>query len=184
MQDRFRPDCRPARRRALRAVVLASLSLAVPFAPAAWAAVPRSIALYHTHTGERLDVVYFEQGAYVDAALTELNRLLRDFRTGEICAIDARLFDTLHALNLVCGAGRFEVISAFRSPRTNTRLRQRSEGVATNSLHTSGRAIDVRLAGRDTRWLRDAAIALGRGGVGFYAGSDFVHLDTGRARNW
>jgi uncharacterized protein YcbK (DUF882 family) len=184
MQDRFRPDSRPARRRALRAFGLASMSLAMPFAPAAWAAAPRSIALYHTHTGERLSLVYFEQGEYVGAALAELNRLLRDFRTGEACAIDARLFDTLHALNLACGTGRFEVISAFRSPRTNAMLRRRSEGVATNSLHTSGRAVDVRLAGRDTRRLRDAAIALGGGGVGFYAGSDFVHLDTGWPRSW
>jgi uncharacterized protein YcbK (DUF882 family) len=184
MQDRFRTEPRYARRRALQALGLASLSLALPFSPAAWAAAPRSISLYHTHTGERLNVVYFDQGEYVGEALAELNRMLRDFRTGDVCAIDARLFDTLHALNLACGSGRYEVISGFRSLHTNAMLRSRSDGVASNSLHTSGRAIDVRLAGRDTRRLRDAALALGGGGVGFYPGSDFVHLDTGRPRTW
>jgi uncharacterized protein YcbK (DUF882 family) len=184
MQDRSRTAAPSARRRTLQALGLASLSLALPFSRAAWAAVPRSISLYHTHTGERLNVVYFASGAYVGEAVAELNRMLRDFRTGEVCDIDVRLFDQLHALNLACGAGRFEVISAFRSVRTNAMLHSRSDGVATNSLHTSGRAIDVRLTGLDTRRLRDAAIALGGGGVGFYAQSDFVHLDTGRPRTW
>jgi uncharacterized protein YcbK (DUF882 family) len=184
MQDRSRPDTRPARRRALQALGLALLSLALPYSPAARAAAPRSISLYHTHTGEQLSVVYFERGEYVGAALSELNRMLRDFRTGEACAIDAHLFDTLHALNLACGSGRFEVISAFRSLRTNAMLRRHGDGVAAHSLHTAGRAIDVRLTGRDTQRLRDAAIALRTGGVGFYAASDFVHLDTGHPRTW
>jgi uncharacterized protein YcbK (DUF882 family) len=184
MQDRSEIATPPARRRTLRMLGLASLSLALPFSRSAWAAAPRSISLYHTHTGEQLNVVYFEGGQYVGEALAELNRVLRDFRTGDVCEIDARLFDQLHALNLACGPGRFEVISAFRSERTNAMLHSRSDGVATHSLHMSGRAIDVRLAGRDTRRLRDAALALGRGGVGFYAQSDFVHLDTGRPRTW
>lgn len=184
MQDCYRIDDHRARRRALKAFGLGALALALPFSPAAWAAAPRSISLYHTHTGEKLSLVYFERGEYVGAALSELDHLLRDFRTGDACAIDPGLFDTLHALNLACGAGRFEVISAFRSLKTNAMLRSRSDGVAGNSLHTSGRAIDVRLGGRDTRRVRDAAIALGRGGVGFYPGSDFVHLDTGRVRTW
>jgi uncharacterized protein YcbK (DUF882 family) len=178
------PSAPGARRRALRVLGFASLSLALPFSPTAWASAPRSISLYHTHTGEQLNVVYFERGGYIGEALAELNRMLRDFRTGDLCEIDARLFDELHALNLACGPGRFEVISAFRSLRTNAMLHSRSDGVATNSLHTQGRAIDVRLTGRDTRRLRDAAIAVGAGGVGFYAGSDFVHLDTGRPRTW
>lgn len=172
----------PCRRRFLQALGLASLGLAV--APRAWAEAPRSISFYHTHTSERLSLVYFERGEYVPEALASINNLLRDFRTGDTTDIDARLFDTLHALNLACGAGTFEVISAFRSPHTNAMLRSRSNGVAKNSLHTQGRAIDVRLAGCDTRKLRDAAIALGAGGVGYYAASDFVHLDTGRVRAW
>lgn len=173
-----------ARRRALRVFGWASLSLALPFSPAAWAAAPRSISLYHTHTGERFDAVYFEDGEYRPDAVAELNHLLRDFRTGESCAFDATLFDTLHALNLACGEGTYEVVSAYRSERTNRMLRQHSRRVATNSLHISGRAIDVRLAGRDTRRLRDAALALKQGGVGYYARSNFVHLDTGPFRTW
>ncbi len=172
----------PRRRCFLQAFGLAAAGLAV--APRAWAEAPRSISFYHTHTSERLSVVYFERGAYVPEALASINALLRDFRTGAATAIDVRLFDTLHALNLACGAGTFEVISAFRSPQTNAMLRGRSRGVATNSLHTQGRAIDVRLAGRDTRHLRDAAVALAAGGVGHYASSDFVHLDTGPFRTW
>jgi uncharacterized protein YcbK (DUF882 family) len=172
------------RRRLLKSVGLVGLGLALPFADRAWAVAPRSISFYHTHTGERLTAVYFEGGRYVPAALSSFNGLLRDFRTGDVTELDARLFDTLYALNLACGPGAFEVVSAFRSPRTNDMLRSRGGGVATNSLHTQGRAIDVRLAGRDTRRLRDAAVALRHGGVGYYARSDFVHLDTGRFRTW
>jgi uncharacterized protein YcbK (DUF882 family) len=175
---------RVRRRRALRALGLGALALAAPFSPRAWASTPRSLAFYHTHTAERLSVVYFAGGDYVPEALAALNTLLRDFRTGDVCAIDARLFDTLHALNLACGSGTFEIISGFRSAPTNEALRRHSSGVAGNSLHLQGRAIDVRLTGRDTQRLRDAAIALGRGGVGYYAQSDFVHLDTGRPRTW
>jgi len=174
--------CIAPRHRFLRMAALACFGLSI--APRAWAAAPRSIAFYHTHTGERANLVYFEHGAYVPEALASLNSLLRDFRTGEAAEIDPRLFDTLHALNLACGAGTFEIISAFRSPHTNAMLRSRSHGVAKASLHTQGRAIDVRLAGCDTRKLRDAAMALGAGGVGYYASSDFVHLDTGRVRTW
>ena len=168
----------------LKAFSLASFSLALPFAPSARAAAPRSISFYHTHTGERLSAVYFEAGSYVPDALQAMNHLLRDFRTGDVCEIDPPLFDTLHALNLACGAGTFEIVSGFRSLRTNAMLRSHSNGVATHSLHTQGRAIDVRLTGRDTRRLRDAALALAQGGVGYYAGSDFVHVDTGRPRTW
>ncbi len=184
MQDFPRPPRDQARRRALTALGAASLALALPCPRTAWAAAPRSISLYHAHTGEHLSLVYFERGGYVGAALAELDHLLRDFRTDDVCAIDPALFDTLHALNVACGQGRFEVISGFRSLKTNAMLRSRSDGVASNSLHTRGCAIDVRLTGRDTRRLRDAAIALGRGGVGFYPASDFVHLDTGRVRTW
>jgi uncharacterized protein YcbK (DUF882 family) len=92
--------------------------------------------------------------------------------------------DALFALRLVCGGGRFEIISGYRSPQTNGMLRKATSGVAARSLHLEGRAIDVRLAGFDTARLRDAAIALGRGGVGYYRNSDFIHLDTGRVRTW
>jgi uncharacterized protein YcbK (DUF882 family) len=185
MQDLARPHLVATHRRhVLRALGLGALALALPFAPEAWATAPRSISFYHTHTGERLSLVYFDAGNYLPDALASLNRLLRDFRTGDMSEIDARLFDTLHALNLACGPGTYEIISGFRSVRTNALLRSHSNGVANNSLHTQGRAIDVRLTGRETRRLRDAAVALAQGGVGYYASSDFVHLDTGRARTW
>jgi uncharacterized protein YcbK (DUF882 family) len=177
-------DKMAGRRRALRAFGCAALSLALPFAPVAWAAAPRSISLVHAHTGERFDAVYFDQGEYQPEAIAELSRLLRDFRTGEVCAFDPRLFDVLHALNLACGEGTYQVVSAFRSQQTNAMLRRQSRRVATNSLHVSGRAIDIRLPGRDTRRLRDAALALQQGGVGFYPRSNFVHLDTGPVRSW
>jgi uncharacterized protein YcbK (DUF882 family) len=172
------------RRRMLRAFGLASLSLVLPFSPAAWAAAPRSISLYHTHTGERFESVYFEQGEYLPEALSALRHLLRDFRTGDLCEFDPRLFDMLHALNLACGEGTYHVVSAYRSERTNQMLRQQSRRVAKDSLHLTGRAIDVRLDGRDTRRLRDAALALREGGVGYYGRSNFVHLDTGPFRTW
>ena len=136
------------------------------------------------HTGEHFDGVYFVDGEYVPGALAEISRLLRDFRTGDVCEYDARLMDTLHALNLACGEGSYEVVSAYRSEQTNRMLRRQSRRVAKDSLHMSGRAIDVRLAGRDTRRLRDAALALQQGGVGYYARSNFVHLDTGPVRRW
>jgi len=173
-----------ARRRVLRAFGWAALSLALPFAPAAWAAAPRSISLYHTHTGERFEAVYFENGEYLPDAVAELSRVLRDFRTGDVCGFDPQVFDTMHALNLACGEGTYEVISAFRSEQTNKMLRAQSKGVAKDSLHISGRAIDVRMPGRETRRLRDAALALQRGGVGYYPRSNFVHLDSGPVRSW
>ena len=182
---RFGSECQNAARRgALRIFGWAALSLALPFAPAAWAAAPRSISLYHTHTSERFEGVYFEGGEYLPDAVAQLSHLLRDFRTGDVREFDARLFDTLYALNLACGEGTYEVVSAFRSQRTNQMLRMQSRRVAKDSLHVSGRAIDVRMSGRETRRLRDAALALQQGGVGYYARSNFVHLDTGPVRTW
>lgn len=176
----------PHRANARRRLFLQGLAL-TPFGlariPAAHAAAGRALAFRHTHTGERLEIAYFAHGEYVPAALARIDWLLRDFRTGDARRMDTRLLDTLHALAPL-GGGEFEIISGYRSPRTNARLRQASNGVAENSLHLSGRAIDARLAGLPTARLRDAALALGQGGVGFYPRSDFVHLDTGRVRHW
>jgi uncharacterized protein YcbK (DUF882 family) len=144
----------------------------------------RSLSFFHTHTGERLVVTYFSDGNYVPESLAQIDHLLRDFRTGEVSPIDTGLLDTLNALASIRSGGTFEVISGYRSAATNAMLQKSGEGVATNSLHLQGRAVDVRLAGFDTVKLRDAAIALERGGVGYYAASDFVHLDTGRVRRW
>lgn len=146
---------------------------------------PRTLSLVSTHTGESVQVSYFEGGNYVPAALHRLNRLLRDHRTGDVSAIDPQLFDQLHALAQCAGCTpRYEIISGYRSPATNEKLRKASTGVATRSLHMEGRALDVRLTGCDTARLRDLALALQRGGVGYYRKSDFVHVDTGRVRSW
>lgn len=148
-------------------------------------AAPRTLSLVSTHTGERLSVRYFSAGRYVPDALERLYRLLRDHRTGDVSPIDPRLFDQLHALASCAGcAPRYEIISGYRSPATNARLRAASSGVARRSLHMEGRAIDVRLPGVDCARLRDLALDMGAGGVGYYAKSDFVHLDTGRVRSW
>lgn len=147
-------------------------------------AEPRALDFVHTHTDEKLSVVYFHNGDYLPDALSAVENLLRDFRTGERHPIDVALLDILHELRSAHGGGSFEIISAYRSPITNATLAGKSTGVARNSLHMQGRAIDVRLAGRDTGSLRDAAVALARGGVGYYPESDFIHLDTGRVRRW
>jgi uncharacterized protein YcbK (DUF882 family) len=146
---------------------------------------PRTLGMVNTHTGERLQVRYFEAGQYVPAAMDRLSHLLRDHRSGESAAIDPRLFDQLHALARCAECEpHFEIISGYRSPASNAKLQAKSKGVATNSLHMQGRAIDVRLSGTRCSNLRDLALAMQSGGVGYYAKSDFVHLDTGRFRTW
>jgi uncharacterized protein YcbK (DUF882 family) len=149
------------------------------------ALAPRELSLRNLHTGERLQVCYFDDGRYQPVALAQLNGLLRDHRSGQSAAIDPRLFDQLHTLaaGARC-APHYEIISGYRSPATNDQLRARSEGVARHSLHTEGRALDVRLRSVNCSRLRDLAIGQGLGGVGYYAASDFVHIDTGRVRTW
>jgi uncharacterized protein YcbK (DUF882 family) len=146
---------------------------------------PREVSLHNLHTGERLDVRYAEDGQYLPGALSRLNHLLRDHRNGEATLIDPRLFDQLHVLATAAGcAPLYGVISGYRSPASNEQLREHSEGVARHSLHMEGRAIDVRPVQLGTKRLRELALGLEQGGVGFYAKSDFVHLDTGRVRSW
>lgn len=148
-------------------------------------ASPRSLAFRHTHTQERLAVTYAIGDRYVPDALDRVAQFLRDFRNGEMHAIDPALLDQLHALTRVtAGAATIEVISGYRSPATNRMLHERSHGVATQSLHLEGRAIDIRVAGVRLTDLRDAALSLRAGGVGYYPASDFVHVDTGRVRRW
>ncbi|MEA3412231.1 MAG: DUF882 domain-containing protein [Pseudomonadota bacterium] len=145
----------------------------------------RSLAFYHTHTGESLDIVYHDGSNIIGDALAAINRYLRDFRSDEVHPIDAGLLHQLHSIrNLTGNHGTFEVISAYRSPDTNAMLGSKSNGVARRSLHMEGKAIDVRLTGVDTPRLRDAALALQAGGVGYYHRSDFVHVDTGHVRTW
>jgi uncharacterized protein YcbK (DUF882 family) len=133
-----------------------------------------------------LRVTYVENGVPVPEALAEISRFLRDFRTGDVHPIDPDLLDALYALRTRAGdRGTYEIISAYRSPRTNEMLRNSGGGgVAKRSLHMEGKAIDVRLTGVRTSRLREEALALHVGGVGYYPDSDFVHVDTGRVRQW
>lgn len=157
----------------------------VPSALHADALAVRSLQFDHTHTGERLAVDYFHSGQYDAEALRVVDHFLRDFRTNQVHRIDAGLLDLLHRLATVTAtATPFQVISGYRSPQTNTMLRQRSEGVAAGSLHMIGQAIDIRLADVPLPRLRSAALSLAGGGVGFYPASDFVHVDVGRVRAW
>jgi len=129
--------------------------------------------------------MYFADGRYDPATLARVNHFLRDFRTGEVHTIDRGVLDILSAVRSRADRDDpFHVISGYRSPHTNALLRSRSEGVAAHSLHMEGRAIDVRLPGFATKKLREIALGMRRGGVGYYAASDFVHLDTGRVRFW
>ena len=144
-----------------------------------------TLSFYNIHTAEKLKVTYREQGELIPEALQEINYYLRDFRTEQAHEIDVVLLDTLHDLYRAFDErGNFEVISGYRSPRTNAALRHVTTGVAEHSLHIEGRAIDVRLTSAKTADLRDSAIALQRGGVGYYPESNFVHVDTGAFRTW
>jgi uncharacterized protein YcbK (DUF882 family) len=167
------------------ALALPGLMLAAPRARLEAASTERSLSFYHTHTDERLNLVYHDGAQYLPRALQEINRFLRDFRTEEVRPIDPRLLDILSAICAVTEShGTIEVISGYRSPTTNRMLRNKSIGVAKKSLHMRGKAIDLRLTDVDSANLRKAAVALGQGGVGYYRKSDFVHLDTGRFRTW
>jgi uncharacterized protein YcbK (DUF882 family) len=174
-------------RRTFLAGMLASVPMiAVPrWVLAAASDGTRALHFAHTHTGERIAIEYFSGGAYLPHALSTVNHFLRDFRTGDVHAIDPALLDLLHALAQTTGSARpFQVISGYRSPATNEMLRHRSEKVAAGSLHMKGQAIDIRLADVPLAALRRAALDARRGGVGYYPASNFVHVDTGRVRVW
>lgn len=145
----------------------------------------RRLSFYNTHTGESIDVCYFRQGAFCRDALDQINYILRDHRTRKVHTIDLRLLDQLYAIKSnVHPKTPFNVISGYRSPATNGMLRKKTKGVARTSYHTKGQAIDIRLPGYRTDHLRDLCIAMKSGGVGYYAKSNFVHLDTGPVRCW
>jgi uncharacterized protein YcbK (DUF882 family) len=149
------------------------------------AADARRLFLHNLHTGDTLKTVYWADGAYVDGALDEARYFLRDWRNGQQHPMDAGLFDLFHDLRARLEVDRpFQIISGYRSPTTNAALHARSSGVATHSLHMQGKATDLRIEGVELRHLRRAALDLKRGGVGFYPNSGFVHVDTGRVRQW
>lgn len=144
------------------------------------------LRLFNTHTREHIDVVYREGDDYVPEALDQLNHFLRDTRTGDIREFDPKLFDLLTDLEASVGEpdAEINVVCGYRTPQTNRMLRRRSRRVAKHSLHMQAMAIDIRLPGVTTTELRDAALELGRGGVGYYRKKAFVHVDVGPVRQW
>lgn len=160
----------------------------LPLAKPVLAALPtaRSLEFDHTHTGERLSVVFALGDRYLPEGLQRLDWFLRDHYSGEVGSIDPQLFDLLFQLRQELGCEQpFQIISGYRCAQTNAMLRNTgSGGVAKQSLHMQGKAIDLRIAGVPLVDLRDAAISQGAGGVGFYPYDEFVHLDTGRVRSW
>lgn len=176
------------RRRLLRgmAVTVPGVLLStVPGKSIATVSDKRSLSFYNTHTNDKLSIDYFAGDRYLPTAMDKINYFLRDFRTGDQHPIDPELLDILFHVKRMSGSrGVFQVISGYRSPLTNARLRNQSNGVAKRSLHMQGKAIDIRLTDIDTRVIKKVAISLKQGGVGYYKSSDFVHLDTGRFRTW
>ncbi|MFK8075306.1 MAG: DUF882 domain-containing protein [Granulosicoccus sp.] len=160
-----------------------------PELPASLAALddkaPRRLDLYSAHTKEELSVVYFTHGMYIDENIQALNHLMRDRRANVATSMDIKLYDQLFLVQRKFeGAGPLQVLSGYRTPETNAKLRRRSNGVAKNSLHIEGRAVDFYLPGVPVKTLRSAAVDLDAGGVGIYSRSGFIHIDTGAIRRW
>jgi uncharacterized protein YcbK (DUF882 family) len=186
-------DCKPTpRRQFLRRVAGLAAAGAVPAtclpAHAGELGAARALTMLNTHTGERIELVYAVGARFLPDALGTLNHFLRDHYSGAVGVMDPAVFDLVHRVQAALGVvGRsvIEVISGYRSPATNAFLKKtRGGGVANHSLHMDGQAIDLRLAGVPLGELRDAALSLRGGGVGFYPDEGFVHVDTGRVRSW
>ena len=143
------------------------------------------LSFYNIHTGESVKTCYRSNGKLINRALKRISHIMRDHRTGEVKPVDAKLLDLLHRIVMeLCPCSPINIISGYRSPRTNAALRKVTTGVAQNSLHMQGRAVDIRIPGYETTAIRRLAISLHSGGVGYYSKSDFVHLDTGTFKVW
>ena len=180
-----------SRRKLLTLGAMAGLAAAMPsplMAATTRARGNRELSFVHTHTGETLKTTYCCDGKYVLEELERVNHFLRDFRVNEVKPIDPKLLDLLHDISNEVGTAKpFHVISGYRSPKTNQMLQTRGgahSGVASKSLHMVGKAIDIRMPGTSLSHLRDGAKSLKLGGVGYYPGPNFVHVDTGRVRCW
>ncbi len=182
-------NCLLGRRRALGfGLGLVALGVSTPLS-SALAALPqsgtRTLGFVNTHTNEKILATYWKDGTYDKGALKDINYVLRDFRTGEIAKMDPTLLDLLVELHRRTGSRKaFQIISGYRSPKTNAMLASASNGVAKHSMHMEAKAVDIRLYDVALSDLRDTAIGMKSGGVGYYAKSDFVHVDTGRVRRW
>jgi uncharacterized protein YcbK (DUF882 family) len=167
------------------ALGLAAIGSSLVASARAHGADARTLAFSSVHTGELVRATYWDSGRYVPEGLAEIDRVLRDHRDDAIHPIDRRLLDVLTRLReQLETAEPFQVISGYRSPATNARLVATTSGVSSGSLHMVGMAVDLRVPGRRLAAVRDAARALRAGGVGYYPGSGFVHVDVGRVRYW
>jgi uncharacterized protein YcbK (DUF882 family) len=147
--------------------------------------VDRSIKLYNAHTGEHCKATYWAKDHFVKDELKKINHILRDHRTGDVQEMDVELLDLLYSIQLIRDTNKpIKVFSGYRSPKTNKMLRNTSEGVAKNSFHLKAQAIDINLPGTELKNLKRLAVFLGRGGVGYYPKSGFMHIDTGPIRYW
>lgn len=176
----------PSRRLFLKSIAGATASL--PVVPA-WSKLQqvqvRTLNFKNIHTGETLRSTYWVEGEYLSDEMTLVDRILRDHRTGEVVDMDTRLLDILYVMQqLVKVPGPYHVISGYRSPASNEQLRAEHSGVAKHSFHMQGRAIDICLPGCDLKALRNAALSMQAGGVGYYPKSNFIHVDTGNVRHW
>ena len=145
----------------------------------------RALAFNNLHTGESCAVTYWENGAYVPQSLATIQHVLRDHRNNEEHAMDPALLDLLSVLHAKLETNQpYEIISGYRSPESNAAMHARSNGVASHSMHMEGKATDIRVAGRALVQVHATALAMGLGGVGYYPTSDFVHVDSGRVRQW
>ena len=180
-----------SRRHVLRMGGIAVLAWALPstaraaFEKISGSYAPRELSFFNTHTAEQLESVYWEAGEYLPDELRRIDHILRDPLNGETKEMDVRLIDLLHRLRQTLAASNaFHVICGYRSPQTNAALRRKDPGVAAHSLHMEGQAVDIRLPGIPLVSLRNAALALKAGGVGYYPQSDFIHVDVGPVRTW
>jgi uncharacterized protein YcbK (DUF882 family) len=183
--DKHRPDRRQFLKIGAMAFIATLCPLASPAFPNSSSFPNRRLSFFNTHTGEHLDVDYCIKGQYYPNGLSAINHILRDHRTEDICPMDTRLLDLLFGISKKLNTRKpFHVISGYRSPATNAMLLNSSSGVAKNSFHIKGQAIDIRLPDFRLADLKTMAINMNAGGVGYYPQSDFIHLDLGPIRCW
>jgi uncharacterized protein YcbK (DUF882 family) len=165
---------------------LAALAAAIPVEPAAYSTEPYRLRLHNLHTLEDIDITYRIGDNYQPEAVARLNYFLRDHNTNDVIAYDPREFDLVHdiLLRLRRPSATIDVVCGYRTQETNDELRASSQGVAEHSQHMLGRAIDIRIPGSTTARIRDAALSLNEGGVGYYPATHFVHVDVGAIRTW
>lgn len=172
-------------RSALFSAGLAAFHNSVAQATPNYFAGERSLNLYNIHTGESINTLFSIDGQYVSEGIQSLDLLLRDHRANEAIAMQHELYEKMHYLQQLFSTNKpLYVISGYRCPNSNAAMRHLSHNVAENSLHTQGRAVDIRIPGVSHRDLHKAALAMRSGGVGYYPKDGFIHIDTGRVRQW